>query len=197
MVAVFGLAACHGPAPAPSVAGTPSVFASAGPGGTPSATPTPDSTPTPADGPTPDATPTPPPTPTPTPTAVLANEAGANSFPMGMTVSAFYAKAASLGWKCQPKSTNDPDATIDVGKTEFAFIDNGLYSITIGDRSFATGKGLRVGDTVAKMKQLYGTDFGFEEDMSEPAYIYWFADGTFLQATVDGQKITGLAIGVR
>lgn len=136
-------------------------------------------------------------TPTSTPSAVLANAAGASSFPMGMTVAAFYKQAASLGWKCSPASSKDPDATIDVGLTSFSFIDNGLYSITIGDGSFATSKGLRVGDTVETMEKLYGTDYGYQDDMSEPAYTYWFSDGSYMLVTVSAHTITGISLGVQ
>ena len=126
---------------------------------------------------------------------VLANDDGTGAFPIGMALADFYAKTALLGWTCSPGTTHDPDATISVGKTQFGFYDGHLDSIMINDASIATAKGLRVGDTVATMKKLYGTKYGHETSMSQPAYYYWFADHTYLQATVDHNKITTLSIG--
>ena len=188
-VAVVGaaLASCQTQPPAP-----PPVTTTSAPAATATQVPTAAATPTPP-APTPDEA-------TVMPSSVdgapvLANDDGTGAFPIGMKLTDFYAKTALLGWTCSPAGTTDPEATISVGKTQFGFYDGQLDSIMINDASIATAKGLRVGDTITKMKKLYGTKYGHETSMSQPAYYYWFSDNTYLQVTVDHNKITTLSIG--
>ena len=88
---------------------------------------------------------------------VLIKDDGTGVISMNMTPTAFHETADALGWVCSPKSGTDKYGDVTVGSNTFNFVHGTLQWVSIGDPHFATEKGLRVGDSVGKMLQLYGT----------------------------------------
>jgi len=69
-----------------------------------------------------------------------------------------------------------------------------LVVIYLQSSGYPTNNGLQVGDTTGRMKQLYGTDYTFSDDLgsgNEVAYMYQLSDGSFFDVGATSQSTTG------
>lgn len=155
---------------------------------------------------TPSATASIPPSPTPSPTKSSASAAAGTVtvlmkvdgkeivLPIGMGVAAFHKKADSLGWSCSPKSGTDKYGTVRAGLNQFDFIDGELDEVYIGNPAFSTEKGLRVGDSIATMKRLYGEPDSQSTLPDNGGVIYSFplAETFGMDVSVKAGKVAGM-----
>ncbi|MBU6430230.1 MAG: hypothetical protein KGR26_14535 [Cyanobacteria bacterium REEB65] len=89
----------------------------------------------------------------------------------------------------------DPDVAAGVPNLSITFIDGRVRRVAVLDNHYATGDGLRVGDSLAKARQLYGT--GIEEDPSGNLVPFKFLHGSeVVKVIVEQGNPTILAIGI-
>jgi len=91
-----------------------------------------------------------------------------------MTEDEFRQVVSSNGWEYQVVPNASNAKTISIGHDDFMFSNGALDSFSIVDGKFATGRGLRVGDTLGRMKQLYGTDYNQSTSSGQQEYMYVF-----------------------
>jgi len=108
---------------------------------------------------------------------VLMNDDGSGLVVFGMSASAFYKRAAEIGWDCQPPNKPGVDGFVNVGATTFIFGSDGLHRIDVADSSFQTQGGFAVGDSIAKMEQLYGTNYERSNASDVLTYTYVLPSG--------------------
>jgi len=69
-----------------------------------------------------------------------------------------------------------------------------LVVIVLSSSGFPTEMGLQVGDTTAQMKQLYGGEYKFYDDLgsgNEIAYEFQLSAGSYLDVDAENQSTTG------
>ena len=114
-----------------------------------------------------------------------------------MSVAGFRKMAAELGWSCSPKSGTDKEGSISVGLNEFNFYNNRLYTVYIGDPAFSTEKGLRVGDSMAKVRRLYGepgSKYGVP-DSAVTGYGYTLSEMVGMDVWIEAGKVVEILLG--
>ena len=128
---------------------------------------------------------------------VLMKDDGTGILSMDMSVAAFHKAAAALGWSCSPKNGTDKYGIVTAGPNQFLFYDGKLNKAYIADRAFSTERGLRVGDSVATMKRLYGEpDAKYSvPDGGGVDYNYPLTETLSMGATVKSGKIVGIGFG--
>jgi len=127
------------------------------------------------------------------------NDDGSGVVVFGMSPDDFYQRAAEIGWKCQPPASPDTDVFVNVGKTTFIFGDDGLRRIDIADTKFQTQKGFKVGDSIDKMKIIYGMGYVMTNASDVLTYSYDLPSGLqFYVVTTVGKSVAtgwGMATG--
>jgi len=118
---------------------------------------------------------------------VLMMDDGSGLVVFGMQPAAFYRIAKDMGWSCKPKTNPLRDEPVQCGKLSFGFVKspfddtlvlNGIY---VYDSSFQTESGLLVGDSIDKMRRLYGTDDNFDDSQDTyDTYFYILPSGIML-----------------
>lgn len=129
--------------------------------------------------------------------AVLVKGCDTVALPMSMSVAAFHKKTAALGWSCSPRIGTDKYGNVKVGLNQFNFIDGGLYRVGVGDPEFSTEKGLRIGDSMATMKRIYGEPDGkfVWPDNGGVEYGYTLSETLSIGVTFKAGKIVGMDFG--
>ena len=105
---------------------------------------------------------------------VLVKADGTGVVAFGMTLDQFYQKAAEMGWEYAIDESIGDYMGISVGGTTFTFWQGVFYQVYVADSGFMTEEGLRVGDSIARMKQIYGT--GYELSSDDYGLNYYYAN---------------------
>ena len=126
----------------------------------------------------------------------LTNEDGTGQIHIGITRNDFEKVLKNNGFE-SPRSTEDYIAV----ETTFYYFENGelLYLVSADpeDKKFRTAKGLELGDSIEKMKELYGTNYEYRSATGpfSEMYDYLYEDSTFsVSVAPDGKTIFEIGV---
>ena len=119
-------------------------------------------------------------------------EDGSGIIVFGMTPNEFFQVASQMRWSCTPKSAPNEFGSVECGKLHFGFMQNTLGAFYVSNKSFQTDRGLQVGDSVKKMKQLYGSDFGY--DNADDMDMYWYTLPNEFELNITANENSGIIV---
>ena len=125
------------------------------------------------------------------------NEDGSGEIYIGMPEEDFveFLKKHNIPFETHGYGTS-LDYNIDGIRIRYGIDDGKLSGIELQE----TAKGLCVGDSVEKMKRLYGNNYVYD-DSDEPCYTYTWQNGAVLLISVGGpegdQTVTSMGMGIQ
>jgi len=135
------------------------------------------------------------------------NDDGTGAISLNMTFESCKNQVESFGWSINENAepcSNPSSKAYSIYPTDGGYgltctfdSNNQLKNICVSDSSIQTQKGLRVGDTIGKMKELYGEPSSTWSEGGQSAFRYYQDNNTvlYITAITDTDKIYQWEIG--